>query len=73
MFFHSTFDSKIINIIDQRDLCKSCGSNGISAKFVIFATYIIALYPTILCNDCLSFGLFPSSLKQSNSYILIWQ
>ena len=63
MFFRPTFDNEIINIINQLDSCKSCGSDGISAKFVILAVYFIAPYLTILCNGCLSFGLFPSCLK----------
>ena len=42
MFFCSTSDSEIINMINQFDLHKSCGSDGISAKFVIFAIYTIA-------------------------------
>ena len=63
MFFCPTFDSKIINIINQLDLHKSCESDGISVKFVVLTAYVIAPYLTILCNDCLSFGLFSSCLK----------
>ena len=63
VFFCSTSDSEITNIINLLVLHKNCGSDGISNKFVIFAAYVIAPYLTILCNDCLSFGLFPSCLK----------
>ena len=36
MFFCPTSDSEIINIINQCDLHKSCGSGRITAIFVIF-------------------------------------
>ena len=63
MFFRPTFNNEIINIINQLDLRKKCKSDGISAKFGILAAYTIAPYLTISCNGCLSFVLFPSSLK----------
>ena len=64
MFFHPTFDSKIINITNQLDLYKNCGLNRISVQsFVIFAAFVIAPYLSILCNGCLSFGLFLSCLN----------
>ena len=66
MFFCPTFDCKIINIINELDSSKSCGLDGISARFVIFAAYVIAPYLTILCSGWLSFGLFSSCLKTAN-------
>ena len=67
MFFRPTFDSEIFNIINQLDSRKSYGSDGISAKFVFLAAYVIAPYLTIFCNSCLSFGLFPSCLKTAKA------
>ena len=72
IFFRPTFDSEIVNIINQLDSRKSCGSDGRSAKFVILAAYVVAPYLTILCNGCLSFGLFPSYLK-TTKVILIFK
>ena len=46
MFFPPTFDSEIINIVNQLDSHKGCGSD-INAKNVIFAAYVIAPYPNI--------------------------
>ena len=40
MFFRPTFDSEIINIINQLNSRKSCGSDRISAKFVILVAYV---------------------------------
>ena len=54
MFFRPAFDSEIINIINQLDSRKSCESDGISAKFVIFAAYVVIPYLTILCNHYLT-------------------
>ena len=67
MLFCPTFHNEIINIINQLDSRKSCESDGKSAKFVIFAAYVVAPYLTILCNSCLSFGLFPSCLKTAKA------
>ena len=60
-----------MNIINQLNSCKSCESNGISVKFVILAAYVITSYLTILCNNCLTFGLFPSCLKTAKLIIII--
>ena len=70
MFFRPTFDNEIINIINQLDSRKSCGSDGISAKFVILAACVITPYLSILCNGCLSFGLFSSCLKTAKVSII---
>ena len=65
MLFRPTLDSEIININNQHDSRKNCGSDRLSAKFVSFAAYVIVPYLTILGNGCLSFGLYPRCLKMA--------
>ena len=63
MFLRPTCATEILRIINQMNLNKSCGSDGINAKFIIFAAEVLAPVLALLFNACFDYGLFPSCLK----------
>ena len=42
---------------------KSCGSDGIEAKFIVLASEVLSPVLAILFNACSSFEIFPTCLK----------
>ena len=44
---------------------KSCGSDGVDVKHLRSAAVVIAPVLALLCNACLTLGVFPSCLKIS--------
>ena len=68
MFFSCVTSLEVYsyNIIFLLNPNKSCGSDGIDVKYLRSADLAIAPVLALLCNTCLTFGIFPSSRKISN-------
>ena len=56
---------EVYNIINLLNPNKSCGSNSVDVKYLRSAAVIIAPVLALLCNACLTLGVFPSCLKIS--------
>ena len=63
MFLNPTSAFEIRCIINQLNINKSCGSDGIEAKFIVLASEVLSPVLAILFNACFDFGIFPSCLK----------
>ena len=63
MFLNPTSEFEIRCIINQLNINKSCGSDGIEAKFIVLAFEVLYPVLTILYNACFDFGVFPTCLK----------
>ena len=63
MFLNPTSTFKIRCIINQLNINKSCGSDGIEAKFIVLASEVLSPVLAILFNACFYFGIFPTCLK----------
>ena len=65
MFLNPTNTFEIRCIINQLNINKSCGSDGIEAKFIVLASVVLSpvLTTCILFNACFNFGIFPTCLK----------
>ena len=63
MFLNPTSAFEIRCIINQLNINKSCGSDGIEAKFIILASEVLFPVLAILFNACFDFGIFPTCLK----------
>ena len=63
MYFRPTSAAEIFNVIFQLNSNKSCGFDGINARFVKIATDFISPILAVLINACFDVGIFPSCLK----------
>ena len=63
MFLNSTNTFEICCIINQLNINKSCGSDGIEEKFIVLASEVLSPVLAILFNACFDFGIFPTCLK----------
>ena len=63
MFLNPTSAFEIRSIINQLNTNKSCGSDGIEAKFIVLASEVLSPVLAILFNACFDFGIFPTCLK----------
>ena len=62
MFLRPT-SAEIYNVTSQLNSNKSCGFDGINAKFVITASEVLSPMLSIIINACFDLGVFPSILK----------
>ena len=63
MYFPPISVVEVFNTINQLNLNKSCGFDGIETTFVKIVAETIALVLTNLYNHCFALGVFPSCLK----------
>ena len=63
MFLNPTSTFKICCIINQLNINKSCGSDGIEAKFIVIASEVLSPVLAILFNACFYFGIFSTCLE----------
>ena len=63
MFLNLTNAFEIRCIINQLNINKCCGSDGIEAKLIVLASEILSPVLAILFNACFDFGIFPTCLK----------
>ena len=63
MFLNPTSAFEIRCIINQLNINKSCGSDGIEAKFIVLASEVLSPVLAILFNACFDFGIFSTCLK----------
>ena len=63
VFLNPTSAFEIRCIMNQLDTNKSCGSDGIEAKFIVLASEVLSPVLAILFNACFDFGIFPTCLK----------
>ena len=63
MFLNPTSTFEIRCIINQLNINKSCGSDGIEAKFIVLASEVLFLVLAVLFNVCFDFEIFPTCLK----------
>ena len=63
MFLNPTSTFEIRCIINQLNINKSCGSDGIEAKFIVLASEVLSPVLAILFNACFDFGIFSTCLK----------
>ena len=63
MFLRPTSPTEIYKVIFQLNSNKSCGFDGINAKFVIIASLVLSPILSILINACFDLDVFPSILK----------
>ena len=63
MFLNPTNAFEIRCIVNQLNINKSCGSDGIEAKFIVLASEVLSPVLAILFNACFDFGIFPTCLK----------
>ena len=65
MFFSPVTSMEVYNIINLLNPNKSCGPNSVDVKYLKSAAVVIAPVLALLCNACLTLGVFPSCLKIS--------
>ena len=65
MYLCPTSPFEILCVIKQLNCNKSCGLDGIDAKFVQLAAEVIALELCLLFNACFENGFFPMCLKEA--------
>ena len=63
MFLDPISAFKIRCIVNQLNTNKSCGSDGIEAKFIVLASEVFSSVLAILFNACFNFGIFPTCFK----------
>ena len=63
MFLYSTSAFEIRCIINQLNINKSCGSDGIEAKFIVLASEVLSPVLAILFNAYFDFRIFLFCLK----------
>ena len=63
MFLRPTSPAEIYNVIFQLNSNKSCGFDGINAKFVVTASEVLPPILSILINACFDLGVFSNILK----------
>ena len=63
MFLNPTSAFEIRCVINQLNTNKSCGSDGIEAKFIMLASEVLSPVLAILFNACFDYGIFPTCLK----------
>ena len=63
MYFCPISAAKISNVIFQLNPNKSCGFDGINARFVKIAADVISPILAVLVNACFDVGIFLSCLK----------
>ena len=63
MFLNPTSTFEICYIINQLNINKSCGSDGIEVKFIVLASEVLSPVLAISFNACFDFGIFPTYLK----------
>ena len=63
MCFRLTSAAEIFNVIFRLNSNKSCGFDGINARFVKIAAEVISPILAVLINTCFDVGIFPSCLK----------
>ena len=62
-FLNPTSAFEICCIINQLNISKSCGSNGIEVKFIVLASEVLFPVLAISFNACFDFGIFSICLK----------
>ena len=65
MYLRSTSPFETLCVIKQLNCNKSCGFDGIDAKFVQLAAEVIAPALCLLFNACFENGFFPTCLKEA--------
>ena len=65
MFLNPTNAFEIRCIINQLNINKSCGSDGIEAKFIVLASEVLSPVLAILFNACFDFEIFSTCLKKA--------
>ena len=65
MYLRPTSPFEILCVIKQLNCNKSCGLDGIDAKFVLLAAEVIAPAQCLLFNACFENGFFPTCLKEA--------
>ena len=65
MYLRPTSPFEISCVIKQLNCNKSCGLDGIDAKFVQLAAEVIAPALCLLFNACFENGFFPTCLKEA--------
>ena len=65
MCFSPVTSMEVYNIINLLNPNKSCGSDSVDVKYLRSAAVVIAPVLALLCNACLTLGVFPSCLKIS--------
>ena len=72
MFLNPTSVFEIRRIINQLNINKSCGSDGIITKFIVLASEVLFPVLAILFNACFDFGeIFLPVVKQLKSFLYI--
>ena len=65
LYLRPTSPFEILCVIKQLNYNKSCGLDGIDAKFVQLAAEVIAPALCLLFNACFENGFFPTCLKEA--------
>ena len=65
MFLSPVTSMEVYNIISLLNPNKNCGSDGVDVKYLRSVAVVIAPLLALLCNACLTLGVFPSCLKIS--------
>ena len=65
MYLRPTSPFEILCVIKQLNYNKSCGLDGIDAKFVQLGAEVIASALCLLYNACFENGFFPTCLKEA--------
>ena len=65
MYLRPTSPFEILCVIKQLNCNKSCGLDGIDAKFVQLAAKAFAPALCLLFNACFENGFFPTCLKEA--------
>ena len=68
MFLRPTSPAEIYNVTSQLNSNKSCGFDGINAKFVITASEVLSPMLSIIINACFDLCVFPSISKLQKWY-----
>ena len=65
MFFSPVISMEVYNIINLLNPNKSCGPDSVDVKYLRSAAVVITPVLVLLCNACLTLGVFSSCLKIS--------
>ena len=65
MYLHPTSPFEILCVVKQLNCHKSCGMDGIDAKFVQLAAEVFAPALSLLFIACFDNGFFPTGLKEA--------
>ena len=70
MFFSPVISIEVYNIVNLLNPKKSCGSDGVDVKYLKSAAVAIAPVLALLCNACITLGVFPFCLKISKIILI---